>query len=63
MEFSNKDFFSKYDQIRRKQWIWSHLPKNSLMENLFFCAVRDIKIRTRNNFLTDHGQNKRCAQA
>ena len=27
MKFSIKDFFSKYDQIRRKLWIWSHLLK------------------------------------
>ena len=39
MKFSIKDFFSKYDQIRRKLRIWSHLPKKSLMENFIFCAV------------------------
>ena len=39
MKFSNKDFFRKYDQIRRKLWIWSHLLENSLMENFIFCAV------------------------
>ena len=33
MKFSNKDFFSKCDQIRRLQRIWSHLLKESLMEN------------------------------
>ena len=27
-----KDFFSKYDQIRRKLQIWSDLLKKSLME-------------------------------
>ena len=32
MKFSIKDFFSKYDQIRR------HLLKKSLMEKLIFCA-------------------------
>ena len=36
MKFSIKDFFSKWDQIRRKQRIWSHLLKKSLMRNLFF---------------------------
>ena len=36
MKFSIKDFFSKYDQIRRKLQILSHLLKASLMENLFF---------------------------
>ena len=34
MKFSNKDFFSKCDQIRsRKLRIWSHLLKKSLMKN------------------------------
>ena len=37
--FSNKDFFSKYNQIRRKLQIWSHLLKKSLLENFIFCAV------------------------
>ena len=39
MKFSIKDFFSKYDQIRRKLRIWSHLLKKYLMENFIFCAV------------------------
>ena len=39
MKFSIKGFFSKYDQIRRKLQIWSHLMKKSLMENFVFCAV------------------------
>ena len=43
MEFSIKDFFSKYDQIRRKLWIWSQLLKKSLMENFIFCAVCKIQ--------------------
>ena len=38
-EISIKDLFSKCNQIRRKQQIWSHLLKKSLMENLIFCAV------------------------
>ena len=29
-KFSIKDFFSKYDQIRKKLRIWSHLLKKSL---------------------------------
>ena len=36
MKFSVKDFFCKCDQIRRKLWICSLLPKNSF---LVFCAV------------------------
>ena len=39
MKFFIKNFFRKCDQIRRKLWIWSHLLKKSLMENLIFCAV------------------------
>ena len=39
MKFSIKDFFSKYDQICRKLWIWLHLLKNSLMGNFIFRAV------------------------
>ena len=38
-KFSIKDFFSKWDQIRSKLRIWSHLLKNSLMENFVFCAM------------------------
>ena len=40
MNFSIMDFFSKCDQIRRKLWIWPHLLKKFLMENLTFCAVK-----------------------
>ena len=42
MKFSTRDFFSKCEQIRSFLWIWSHLLKQSLMENFIFCAV-DIK--------------------
>ena len=39
MKFFIKDFFSKYDQIRRKPRIWSYLLKKSLMENfIFLCS-------------------------
>ena len=31
--------FSKWDQIRRKLRIWSHLLKKPLMEIFIFCAV------------------------
>ena len=40
MKFSNKDFFSICDQIRRNLRIWSHLLKKSLMENFILCAVK-----------------------
>ena len=39
MKLSIKDFFSKFDQIRRKLRISSHLLKQSLMENFIFRAV------------------------
>ena len=39
IKVSIKDFFSKYDQIRRKLRIWSHLAQKPLMENLILCAV------------------------
>ena len=45
MKFFIKDFFSKCNQICRKQQIWSHLLKKSLMENFFFCAVEHIRSR------------------
>ena len=35
MKFSIKDFFSKYDQTRSFQRIWSHLLKKSFVENFF----------------------------
>ena len=43
MKFSIKDFSSKYDQIRRKLQIWSHLLKKSFMENFIACAVKNVK--------------------
>ena len=36
----NKDFFDKCDQFPSSLWIWSHLLKKSIMENLIFCAVK-----------------------
>ena len=42
MKFSIKDFFSKWDQMRRKLWIWSHLLKQFLMENSFFVQWLNI---------------------
>ena len=46
MNFSIKDFFSKYDQIRRLLRTWSHLLKRSLIKNFIFCAVNNKNIRT-----------------
>ena len=43
MKFSIKDLFSKCDQIRRKQQIWSHLLKKSLKGKLhFLCSGNKI---------------------
>ena len=39
VKFFTKDFFSKFDQIRRKLRICSHLLKKSWMENFIFCRV------------------------
>ena len=39
MKFSIEDLFSKYDQIRGKLRIWSHLLNKSLIENFTFCAA------------------------
>ena len=39
MKSSITDFFSKCDYIHRKQRIWSHLLKKSIMENFIFWAV------------------------
>ena len=36
MKFSIVDFFSKCDQMHRKQRIWSDLLKKSLMENFIY---------------------------
>ena len=40
MKFSITDFFTKCDQCFLR--IWSHLLKNSVMENFVFWAVTDI---------------------
>ena len=43
MKFSIEDFFGKCDQIRSScglvTRIWSHLLKESVMENFTFCAA------------------------
>ena len=36
IKFSIKDFFSKWDQIRMRLRIWSHLLKKSLIVNFIF---------------------------
>ena len=42
MKFSIKEFFSKCDQIRSFLRIWTHLLKNSLMENFILCALTHV---------------------
>ena len=39
MKFFIKDLLSICEQIHRKLRIWSHLLKETLMENFIFCAV------------------------
>ena len=39
MKFSNRDFFSKYEQINSFLRIWSYLLKKSLLGNFIFCTV------------------------
>ena len=48
MKLSIQDFFSKFDQIRRKLRIWSHLLKKSLMENFILFYSVNITIRSCN---------------
>ena len=43
MKFSIKGFLSKCDQIRSSLRIWSHILKNSLLENLLFCVVHRMR--------------------
>ena len=38
-----KDFFGKCDQICSFLWIWSNLPKKSLMKKFIFCKVKVTK--------------------
>ena len=46
MQFSIKDFFSKFNQILRKLRIWSHhdghIPEEIVNVKLFLCSVAII---------------------
>ena len=44
-KFSSKDLFSKCDQIRSVQRIWSRLLKKSLMENFIFVCSGSFLFR------------------
>ena len=57
MNFSIKDFFSKWDQIRRKLRIWSHLLQKSIMENFIFCVVLRLKFSHLNEHKYHHKSN------
>ena len=46
MKFRNEDFFSKCDQIRSFQRIWSHLLKKPLMELHFLCNYKKCSDHT-----------------
>ena len=50
MKFSNKDIFSKCDQIHTLLRIWSHLLKKSLMRNFIFCASSYKSLYTKFQF-------------
>ena len=42
LKFSIRDFFSKFDQIRKKLQIWSHLLKKSLKTSFFVQFFFDL---------------------
>ena len=48
MKFSINDFFSKCDQIRKK-----NLLKKSLMENFIFCAMLTHASNTKNSLKSE----------
>ena len=49
MNFSIKDFLIKYNQIRRKLQIWSHLLEKSLLQNFIFCEVNTVILQMNTN--------------
>ena len=42
MKFNILDVLSKFKKIRDFLWIYPHLLKNLLMENLIICVVAEI---------------------
>ena len=56
-KFSIKDFFSKCVQISRKPQIWSHLLKNSFMENFTFCIVKREHYSITQHLLQNDGKH------
>ena len=57
LKFSIKDFFGKCDQIRSFLRIWSHLLKESFMENFIFCAVNNDNNNDNSNNDNDNNTN------
>ena len=49
IKFSIKDFFSKWDQNRRKLRIWSHLLKKFLIENFIFVQCANYSVENSYN--------------
>ena len=60
LKFSTKDFFSKFNQIRRKLQIWSHLLKKSVMENLIFLQCVNTFCANDSFCFDPHKENKHC---
>ena len=59
MKFSTNDFFCKFDQIRRKLQIWSHLQNISFTENVFCVVLLEQKINKQiNDFGNSRGKKK-----
>ena len=59
-----KDFFSKCDQIRRKERIRSHLLKKSLMKNfIFLCSeIRNLETNMKQMILNKMQVKHECLQ-
>ena len=57
MKFSIKDFFSKCDQIQSFLRMWSHLLKESLMENFIFSAVTYFQIASIYIYMTTQNRS------
>ena len=49
-KISIKNFFSKYNKIRRKLRIYLHLLKKSLMENFIFLCSGRVQYKTNSQF-------------
>ena len=60
MKFSIKDFFSKFDQIRRKLRIWSDLLKKSLMENYIFLGSSFLQVEEEYEVISKKNQSPKC---